>query len=460
MKKVLIISYYFPPCNLTPSERIYSWAKYLKALGYYPIIVTRNWDIEIKGFEDELKTSGTSPLHKVYDDYEVWYMPYKQSFKEYLYFKKSSSLIKLLYLLVSFKINFLQIFTNRFSNFYFLYRKAAQLIESDKGIKKIIVSAYPYLLFNYAYKLNKKYKIPWIADYRDDWTSNEILNKSKIHSILNKLNSYNEKKWLSSAYCFTTVSDFYIQKIQRVIGPVKGVCIENGYMKENYLTLENVELYEDFTVTYVGSLYRTQPIELFLEGVLKFIELNKPEKFKVLFVGLLTNTEAMERLKKYTELFPKYFTFTSRISKQEAIAMQYKSAMLLLCTHTNMKGTPGSKLYEYIALKKRVLITPGDGDIVENTLQKTGQGIVASTSEEVVSILEKEYSAYFNMGTKNEYINEEAIKKYDRFYQTKILADILNEEYDNKGEDSYNCTQFNFFNYIFRKLKLKLTIVI
>ena len=45
-KKVLILSYFFPPCNLPASQRSYGWATQLHEYGYHPIIITRNWSLE------------------------------------------------------------------------------------------------------------------------------------------------------------------------------------------------------------------------------------------------------------------------------------------------------------------------------------------------------------------------------------------------------------------------------
>ena len=43
MKRVLIISYFFPPGNFAGSYRIKAWADQLQKFGYYPIVVTRHW---------------------------------------------------------------------------------------------------------------------------------------------------------------------------------------------------------------------------------------------------------------------------------------------------------------------------------------------------------------------------------------------------------------------------------
>ncbi|MFM7666825.1 MAG: glycosyl transferase family 1, partial [Bacteroidota bacterium] len=59
MKKVLIISYFFPPCNLTASNRIAGWKKHLPEFGIYPIIVTRNWTGSELTAEERLMDSGS-----------------------------------------------------------------------------------------------------------------------------------------------------------------------------------------------------------------------------------------------------------------------------------------------------------------------------------------------------------------------------------------------------------------
>ena len=58
MIRAVVLSYFFPPCNLTASQRAYGWAKYLNRNGYYPIIITRSWDVAILKPEDALKKAG------------------------------------------------------------------------------------------------------------------------------------------------------------------------------------------------------------------------------------------------------------------------------------------------------------------------------------------------------------------------------------------------------------------
>ena len=82
MQKVLIISYFFPPCRLVGSERTEYWAKNLYKYGYYPIILTRQWNpnqIELTN-----KINNNYNEHLIYDHYEVYKVPYKRSLRDIL----------------------------------------------------------------------------------------------------------------------------------------------------------------------------------------------------------------------------------------------------------------------------------------------------------------------------------------------------------------------------------------
>ena len=55
MQKVLIISYFFPPCRLVGAERTEYWAQNLYKYGYYPIILTRQWNPNQIELTDKIK---------------------------------------------------------------------------------------------------------------------------------------------------------------------------------------------------------------------------------------------------------------------------------------------------------------------------------------------------------------------------------------------------------------------
>src|ERR1700722_6727737 len=87
MEKVLIISYFFPPCNLTASQRAQSWANYLSQFGYKPVVITRRWDHPISHLSDVSKETPPEVLHEDNGNYEVYYLPYRPNLRDRLYVK-------------------------------------------------------------------------------------------------------------------------------------------------------------------------------------------------------------------------------------------------------------------------------------------------------------------------------------------------------------------------------------
>ena len=62
MKRVLVICYYFPPCNGAPAWRPYSWAKNFHLHGIRPTILSRHWSGEENTWEDFIKENNTQVI--------------------------------------------------------------------------------------------------------------------------------------------------------------------------------------------------------------------------------------------------------------------------------------------------------------------------------------------------------------------------------------------------------------
>ena len=92
IEKNTIISYFFPPCNLTASQRVASWAKYLSKSGFYPVVITRKWERHVQSFKDcHYTTTNETDIEK-HDHYEVHYMPYKANLRDQFTYKKTNSM--------------------------------------------------------------------------------------------------------------------------------------------------------------------------------------------------------------------------------------------------------------------------------------------------------------------------------------------------------------------------------
>jgi hypothetical protein len=427
LKKVVILADYFPPCNLTPAERIFSFASYLNEFGFYPVVVTRNWDIPILHSRDEHRKTGGHIIHEDHGNYEVYYVPFKPTLKNRMFRKFYGTKFYFLYLCTAFLYTFCENFSSLFTPYMPLYRQCEKLLRENNDIDYLIISGTPFHLFKFGYKLKKKFNIRWIADYRDDWNTNNLMQSNFFKKLLRKISVHYEKKWVLSADFFVSVTDLYVNKIHNLLKKITGYTISNGYIESNYVTTNN-EVSREFIISYAGSLYNTQPVEVFLTAYKKFVDKNgNAPASKVVFVGLEGNPPLLSIVKKLTEGYENYFEYTLRVSKKEAIAIQNRSTVLLAIGYGNRKGIPGSKVYEYVALRKPVLICPSDNDIMEEILRSTNQAIVANNADECFKKLQRLYSEFQKNGKIIIQINDAVTEQYTRRAQAGKLAAIMTE---------------------------------
>jgi len=426
VKKVLIISYFFPPSKFTAANRINSWINYLPDFGYKPYVITRNWDNNAKSYIELAKPSGNKTIIQKNKNSQIHYLPFKTTLRDKIYTKYGESKFQFVRKILS----FFEVFFQNFYLYHPIYRQmfidAEKLIKTEK-IDKVIVSANPFIQFQIGFKLKKKYpNIEWIADYRDDWSTTELVKyRNPLEKLIHKVEAKSEKKWLSNAHSFTSISDYYIQKISKFISK-KGVVILNG-INEDIVAVQNVVFNSnEFVVTYNGTLYSTQPVESFLEAIIELITKYEHKIFiKVNFIGLAIDPVQVLRVENLINKHKNHFLITERVSKKEVIAFQTNSNLLLMLAHQNLKGISSSKLYEYIGLNKKVLLYPNDFDILESTLIDTKLGLITNSKMEIKNKIQHEIESFIKNPNKEIAIDKDIIDKYSRKTQTKKMAKIL-----------------------------------
>ncbi|MDA3883097.1 MAG: hypothetical protein PF481_07415 [Bacteroidales bacterium] len=293
MKKILILAYDFPPYNSIGGQRPYSWFRYFKNNNLKPIVITRHWDNNIQNPVDYITPSSISSVTCEESDEGIIYrVPFKPNLRDsfILRFGNSSfsyirKILSLWYILTEFFIPF-------FDSKRKIYQEAKKIC-AQHSISCIVATGEPFILFAYASRLSKKTKVPWIADYRDGWSSN--YNRSRMERMLyQKL----ENTLVRSASCITTVSEPLQKDLQTKHNkPVH--IISNGYFE--YPTQVKDHKNEYFTICYSGTLYSYQEIEVFLAGFYKFIE-NRDRSVRIVFWGMEFYEEQKQRILSYNKI--------------------------------------------------------------------------------------------------------------------------------------------------------------
>ena len=420
-EKILIISYFFPPRPTTGATRVKNIADFLSEKGITPIVVTGDWQ---KAHSDKIMAGGGN-----FDGsdnslgYPVFYEKDEPTLRLRLYRLMEPPLLKKLYsVLVS---PFLEILELQFPSLIFyrnIYRKAVTLLENNPSIKHVFISMAPFNQAAFGYLLKKQFPhINWVADYRDDWSTSEVYTSS-TWLRMRTLQHY-EKKYLSNCGSFCSVSEAYVNKIQQLIGK-KGFLLANGFddVVAQKAAAYNNELFDDFTITFNGTLYNTQPVEFVLDGLLPLWEAGNSIYIK--FIGTGADPSQTDRIMRKVGRFSKYVEVTGRVSREIILDIQLKSHLLLAIGHVGLQGVVGSKTYEYIGLKKKVLIAPTDNDVIETLLTKTGQGYVCKSVEECTASLNKVLLEY-KSGTFQTMVDYKGYEEYSRKYMLNSLLKNL-----------------------------------
>lgn len=416
-KKILILSWFFPPSTMPASSRTYGFAKYLYRYGYKPTIISRKWDDyqNLKDFYSPSKYKNIEYLNC--RNFTAYLLPYNPNFRDRLVNKKGFFLTIVRKIISTFSF-LLYPFNIRFSPYYSLYFFANELLYKEK-YDAILATGNPFELFKIAQKISKKHHIPYILDYRDDWSTSELNFSNNLSDKIKRLYSrILEKKWTKKSIFFISTTPFYISKIESVIN-IEGIVIYNGYFTALYK-----KTFNEFSFMYSGNLYKQQNLEIVFKAFSNFKK-NISEHFKIYFVGNENKISLDYYVNKYSLI-----DNVTIINKQPMTKVHFylaKSYGYLLFSYGNIKGILTTKLFEYLSYRKPILLCPSDKDVMEDILLKTQTGLIANTVDECYYKLIYLFNQFqTNQPAIKPNINE--IEKYSRKAQTKRLAEILDQK--------------------------------
>ncbi|MCK9611479.1 MAG: glycosyltransferase family 4 protein [Bacteroidales bacterium] len=427
MKKVLFITYYWPPAGGAPINRILKFYQYLHDFGWEPIILTtENGDFP---FEDEslqkevrsntkiYRSKGLS-LHKIFSSVSP---KSKKNFLPYGFTdaSKSTRMDKLSRWV---KYNFIP--DTRFPWYFSTVSKAVKIIYEEK-IDLIFSSSPPQTNHIIARKAAAKTGLPWVADFRDPWTDvfwllNNSIRWKWIHNIDKKI----EKKTIDKMDAIITVGPSLVQILNRKTTK-KIHLISNGF-DDTYFSELTYEANTKFRITYAGSLSKEQDPQCFFD-TLEILKLNKEffDNTELEFLGnfpiYLHDIVDASPYKNHTHFSP--YTFYTDSLKSIAAS---ELLLLIIPKTDDNKCIITSKLFDYMGAQRPVLaFGPVDGDAA-SILRETGAGQIFDYSD-IKNASEFILSEFNNWKNKtNSYqADKNKIKQFTRKNLTKKLAEIF-----------------------------------
>ena len=362
MKRVLVITYNWPPSGGIGVRRWLKFSKHLPSYGWEPVILTVD---PLYATYPALDTSLSRDVPPV----EIHKTRATDWFR--LLSSDKSKIPS-----AGFAMNTDNSFKGRFSRFIrgnffipdprrgwnrYAFRKACEIIESQK-IDRIITTSPPHSTQLIGLRLKKKYPaLRWIADLRDPWTDIYYYNKFYPTPVSRMIDSAYEKRVLQSADLITTVG----KSLKALLGSkVPGIeekihVISNGFDEDDFSGII-AEQPDVFTISYIGSLSGIYPIHGFLDALRTVA--SKGIKYRLRFTGSVP-AEIKDKLISGAGVAD--ISFNPFSSHPTALNNMLSASALLLIIpdHESSRSIITGKMFEYLAAGKPVIcLAPADGD--------------------------------------------------------------------------------------------------
>ena len=423
-KKVLIITYYWPPAGGPGVQRWLKFVKYLPSFNVQPIVyvpLNPTYPIVDQNLVGAVSTETIVIKRKIVEPYGFAAFFSKNKTK-----KISSGLIpnvKKQSLLVQFLLWIR-------GNIFIPDARFLWINPSVRFLKKyivkhqidtIITSGPPHSLHLIGLRLQSQLPIKWIADFRDPWTTIGYHKKLKLSSYAQKKHKNLEKLVLNSADQIIVTSKTTKQEFQLITKQPIAV-ITNGFDVED---VTNVTLDSQFTLAHIGSFLSDRNPKMLWQALSELcIEIeNFKNDLQLKLIGAVSenilNTIAAYNLSSNV-------LNLGYLPHNEAVKHQRQSQVLLLIeiNSPDTKSIIPGKLFEYLISNRPILaIGPKNSDfaeIIQNT--QTGVFFEYHQLQQIKTTITTYYALYRAQNLK---VAPVGLDQYSRKNLTRELSKLL-----------------------------------
>jgi len=436
LKKVLIITYYWPPSGGVAVQRWVKMSKFLREFGWEPVIYTAE-NAEMPVVDHSLEASIPEGITVI--KLPIW-EPY-DLYKRFLGYKKQEK-IGAGFLQEKKKHGALQKFSIWVrGNFFipdarkFWIKPSVKFLSAylkKNPVDAIISSGPPHSMHLIAMGVKDKLNIPWVADFRDPWTKIDYYNELNLSNYADKKHHFLEQKVLRKADKVVTVSKHWAADFN-IINNNNTKVITNGFDDDDFN--KNVDVIDPgFILHHSGMINKARNPEL-LWQVLSELRMENEDFNNALKIQLTGNidftvAESISRNKLQDKL-----VHVDHLPHNEAVqAMQRSPVLLLLLNDSHdILGRIPAKLFEYLAAKRPVLVIGNAAGDAAAIIQETNAGVVAEMNNKN-DIKEKILFLFGQYKSGQLKINSLGIEKYARKENAKSFAEILDGIYNTSAK--------------------------
>ncbi|WP_339728406.1 hypothetical protein [uncultured Gimesia sp.] len=439
-KRLLLVSYHFPPVGGAGVQRPVKFVKYLRKFGWdVSVLMAANPSVPV--FDNSLLVDIPEETHL--EKARTWEPDYalKRNMGSQNKTGQSSSLLAPVKSVCRKLVK---------AGAGLLLQPDAQILWYPNALKAgkrllknvhhdaILATAPPYSNLILASKLKQKFHLPLIADFRDEWDlSSKYLENHQQDPVSHLIQARLQKSVMrhSDAIVATTQASTQrlLDRAHQFGTDAIGKCIYNGFDRDDFELLDEPvhqpqkhEGQKRFRIVYTGTLWNLTTVEPLIKAV-ETIHHESPDLLSGLelqFIGRKTPEQLalLERIQqtKSTLITEEYCTHHEALKKMAAA----DALCLLLSDVDGADRVAPAKLFEYLAINREILsITPaGETAGILNDFWPAGNFRVNDTAGIVRWIKER-----LQGNVAPEISNPEKIEQFNREFQAGQLAEILNQ---------------------------------
>lgn len=433
-RRVLVLSYYFPPAGGPGVQRALKFVKYLPEWDWRPVVLTVRqgaYPARDPSLADEVppqatvhRTSSLDP-HSLYarltgrsdDDVDVGSVQGGPDG----WMEAIGRWVRANVFLPDARVGWVP----------FAAWRGRQLIAEGR-IDAILTTGPPHSTHLTGAILQAATGVPWVADFRDPWTDINYYDELPHTRWARRLDAALERLVLRRARAVTTVSpswrDLLARKANRP--PSALTVVQNGFDADDIAPGRGEPASDTFDVTHVGSLYASRNPTVLWRALRRLLEEGAVPELRIRLVGTV-DPNVRRSLRRHG--LAERTQFVSYVPHEEAVAYMRRAGLLLLSIEDfpAADGMMTGKIYEYLASGRPVVgVGPPTGDAAA-LLRTTDGGRLFGREEAsgLAQYIRAQYEAWTD-GAPGSGASPEALRPYRRRAQTQQIASVLRSAAD------------------------------
>lgn len=384
-KKVLIITYYWPPCGGIGVLRCLKFAKYLRDYGWEPIIFTAE-DAHYPSIDHsndaDIPEGITILRQKIWEPYHIYKyitgQPKEANVNNVFYAsEKKQGLMHKLSVWVR-------------SNFFipdarcfWIEPSVRFLLEylKEHPVDALLSNGPPHSNTRIATLIKKATGIPWLADFQDPWSQVDYFSMLRLTPWGLRKHLHMEQEAFAHADATTIVSPTWKRDLE-AIGARNVSVLPWGYDASDFAGMDRTPQ-SGFTIIHAGIMGHDRHPGALPTALTAWLAQNPEARntTRLLLAGLVDDSikQSLE-----TGGLGAITHYMGQVSRKEALQLLLQSSVLLLVLNNqpNAAGRIPGKFFEYLAAGRPILCIGPAGSDVQAIMEQEKAGYYCTYQDE------------------------------------------------------------------------------